>query len=552
MSIGMALLVHDHLDRAAALVRFLHESGCKIAVHVDAKVAEDEFGRFRQAVGHLENVGFAPRVHCEWGRFSLVQAQLAAAETLLEKFDDVTHVMLLSGACLPNRPLPELADFLARHPDTDFIESVAVGGTSWIKGGLEAERFSLYFPLSFVRHRRRFDALVWLQRKLGVRRTLPRGLSPHIGSQWWTLTRATLGAILNDPDRAAYDRFFKHCWIPDESYFQSLARKHSQKIRSRSLTFARFDFRGKPMIFYDDHARFIEHLDSFFVRKVWHGAGKLYETLLDRTRSAAPRNPDMAVAFQAGIDRAESRWLKGREGLFMQGRAPRLADLGTATTYTVLSGFDRVFKDMAPWLQAQTGIILHEHLWSKNKEKFAKAREKLKRNMASGRRVRDYNAEGFLLNFIWNHADDDPVFNFDPAISPSLAKFIAGDKNAKVYHIRSAWLLDLYRENNRDIETLRPRVQKLALREEAQLAALEAGRAEARIISLAEMFSQPGAVLEDLLLALRPHIANQNRALPDFRPHDGLEDYIEFLKDAGLNLHTEFNTPLVQEGGPRD
>ncbi len=548
MSIGMALLVHEHLHRAGALVQGLTAAVCKVAIHVDAKVPEAEYTTFYQSLSGNEAVVFAPRTHCEWGRFSLVEAQLTTADTLLKAFADVAHIMQISGSCLPNRPLSELVDFLARHPKTDFIESVAVGGMNWIKGGLEAERFSLFFPLSFIRHRRRFDALVWLQRRLKLRRKLPEGLVPHIGSQWWTLTRQTLEAILNDPARPAYDRFFKLSWIPDESYFQSLARKHSRSIKSRSLTYARFDFRGKPMMFYDDHARFIEHLDSFFVRKVWHGADALYDTLLTTPRTPAPRNPDMAVAFQASVERAESRWLKGREGLFMQGRAPRLIDLNTAAPYTVLSGFDRVFNGLSPWLHQHTGVILHEHMWSKNKAHFAKAGKLLKRNMASSRRIRDNNAEGFLLNFVWNHADDDPIFNFNPNTSPSLAKFISKDPNARVYHIRSAWLLGLMRENVTDLSSLRARVQRMALKEQAQLAALENGRANVRIITLAEIFSQPGAVLEDILVSLRPRMDNSNRDLPAFKPHQGLKDYVEFLKDSGLNLDTGLNATLEQLG----
>jgi len=225
-----------------------------------------------------------------------------------------------------------------------------------------------------------------------------------------------------------------------------------------------------------------------------------------------------------------------------------LIDLNTATTYTVLSGFNSVFSGLAPWLTQHTGIVLHEDIWSKNKEKFANAGKLLKGNMASSRRIRDNNAEGFLLNFIWNHADDDPIFNFDPNTSPSLAKFIAKDKNARVFHIRSAWLLDLLREDRRDINALRAHVQKLALKEQAQLAALEGGLADIRIISLAEIYAQPGAVLEDLLFALRPRLAISNRDIPAFLPHQQLESFVEFLKDSGLNLDTALTTSLDQHG----
>lgn len=545
MSVGVALLAHQNLGRAAELVQALHASGCKIAIHVDAKTPEPEYDTFFKALSPLKNVVFARRIHCEWGRFSLVEAQLAVAEHLLHSFEDVSHVLQISGSCLPNRPLSELTAFLARNKDVDFIESVLVGGKNWIKGGLEAERFSLYFPLSFVKHKRRFDALVWLQRRLRIRRTMPKGLVPHIGSQWWALTRKTLTAIIEDPKRRDYDRFFKKCWIPDESYFQTLARKHSQQIKSRSLTYSRFDFRGKPMVFYDDHSRFIEHLDSFFVRKVWSGAKRLYADLLSDNKQAQQRNPDIAVAFQAQIDKAESRWLKGREGLFMQGRAPRLIDLNTAAPYTVLSGFDLVFADLAPWIKNHTGIIFHENLWSKNKAKFAKAGVLLKHNMASGLRIRDNNAEGFLLNFIWNHSDDDPIFGFNPDTSPSLAKFIANDANARVLHIRSAWLLQLQREAPKDIAALGPRVQALAMKEQTQLEALQSGNAKVRVISLSEIYGQPGAVLEDLIFTLRLQHPHENRALPPFLPHDGLESFVERLKDSGLNLDTEFETTLL-------
>jgi len=538
MSTGFALLVHQDLGRAAALVQALQAAGGKIAIHVDAKVSDADYGAFQHAVAGLENVVFSERIHCEWGRFSLVDAQILVAELLLERFPDLEHVTQISGSCLPNRPLPELFAFLAAHKGTDFIESVTVGGMNWIKGGLEAERFSLYFPLSFVKHRRRFDALVWLQRKLGIKRKMPEGLTAHIGSQWWTLSRTTLHAILQDPMRQTYNGFFKKCWIPDESYFQTLARKHSKNLKSRSLTYARFDFRGKPMVFYNDHARYIEHLDAFFVRKIWHGADALYKALLQPKRTSLPRNPDMAAAFQAQIDKAESRWLDGRDGLFMQGRVPRLADLNTATPYTVLSGFDRVFTGVEGWLYENSGIILHQDLWSKNKKAFAKAGQKLKRNMASSRLIRDNNAEGFLLNFIWNHADDDPIFYFDPNVSPSLAKFMSKDPNARVFHIRSAWLLDLFREDQRDLARLRPRLQKLALKEQRQIEALKNGPAKVEIISLAEAYAQPGAIFEDLLALLRPRHARKNHDIPAFRPYEGLVDYIEFLEDSGIKLNT--------------
>ncbi len=548
MSIGFVLLVHENLDRVAQLVAALHRMGCKLAIHVDAKVPESEYMAFRQVVDGLESVVLAPRLHCEWGRFSLVEAQFRAVECLLAGFPCVSHITLLSGSCLPSRPLGEFITFLQQNPDTDYIESVRVGDKTWIKGGLESERLSLYFPFSFVRNRRIFDLFVELQRKLGIKRKMPSGLTPHIGSQWWTLTRATLSAILKDPQRPVYDRYFKKCWIPDESYFQTLARKHSQNLKSRSLTFTRFDFRGKPMMFYDDHLRFIEHIDSYFIRKTWCGAKALYTTLLDPDRQAARRNPDMETAFLATIEKAENRRIKGRQGLVMQGQVPRLTEQVAAAPYTVLSGFDHVFQDFPDWIKQETGLEYFQHLFSRQRKPYQELAPRLKGNLGGSPRLRNHNPEGFLLNFIWNQRDDDPLFALDPGKNQRLARFIARDPKARVFFIRSVWLLRLFRNNERDIQALQSKISLRLRQEQAQLSALLSGNAKVKIISLNEILSQPGAVLEELVFELRPSLAQKNRDLPVLLPREGLEEYIEFLRDAGLNWHREAeNSPDIVE-----
>jgi hypothetical protein len=112
----------------------------------------------------------------------------------------------------------------------------------------------------------------------GGRRELPEGITPHLGSQWWCLTRQTLSAILEDPRRRELDRYFKYVWIPDESYYQTLVRNYGRRIESRSLTLSKFDFQGKPHVFYDDHLHLLRRSDCFVARKVWPG----------RTGSIAP------------------------------------------------------------------------------------------------------------------------------------------------------------------------------------------------------------------------------------------------------------------------
>ncbi|MEM9852322.1 MAG: beta-1,6-N-acetylglucosaminyltransferase, partial [Pseudomonadota bacterium] len=173
MQLGFIVLAHQDLHRTAELVRHLAQEAAAVAVHIDAKVRRDAYDAVRADLGDLENVVFSRRTPCEWGRFSLVQATNDAAEALLNLAPDLDHVMLCSGSCLPVRPIRQLRRFLARNRGVDLIESVSVAGNIWVKGGLNEERFTLYFPFSWRKQRRLFDRFVTLQRRLGIERKIP-------------------------------------------------------------------------------------------------------------------------------------------------------------------------------------------------------------------------------------------------------------------------------------------------------------------------------------------------------------------------------------------
>ncbi|MEM9240908.1 MAG: beta-1,6-N-acetylglucosaminyltransferase, partial [Pseudomonadota bacterium] len=280
MSVGIIMLVHTAFDRAEEVARHWAAAGCPVVFHVDKNVKDDAYYGFVKSMSDLPDTRFVKRHRCEWGTWGLVAATQAAAQTLLDDFPDVRHVYLTSGACLPLRPVQELFDYLDERPQTDFIESATTADVPWTIGGLDRERFLLRFPFSWRRQRMLFDVYVRFQRAVGYKRTIPNGVVPHMGSQWWCLTRQTLSAILEDPERKTYDRFFRKVWIPDESYFQTLSRLYSRQIESRSLTLSKFDYQGKPHMFYDDHLQLLRRSDCFVARKIWPFANRLYEAFL--------------------------------------------------------------------------------------------------------------------------------------------------------------------------------------------------------------------------------------------------------------------------------
>ncbi len=416
MSVGIVMLVHTALGRAEQVARHWAAAGCPVVIHVDKSVPRQTHDAFVQALADLPALVFSKRYRCEWGTWGLVAASQTASEMMLNRFPDVRHVYLASGSCLPLRPVKELIDYLAARPRTDFIESATTADVPWTVGGLDEERFTMRFPFSWKRRRYLFDKAVAVQRFIGLKRRIPKGVVPHMGSQWWCLTRQTLSAILQDPKRAAYDAYFRHVWIPDESYFQTLARLYSTQIESRSLTLSKFDFQGKPHIFYDDHLQLLRRSDCFVARKIWPKADRLYEAFLTDEAGAMKRTEPKPGKIDRVFAKAVERRTRGRAGLYMQSRFPNedWENGVTAAPYSVFQGFVELFENFEPWLTKSTGARVHGHLFAPDRVHFADGQNSINGALSNSAKIRDYDPKAFLTNLIWNTRGERQCFQFGP------------------------------------------------------------------------------------------------------------------------------------------
>src|SRR3989338_7040093 len=127
MSVGIVMLCHTALDRAAEVARHWATRGCPVVIHVDKRVKRRPFDGLVRSLADLPNV---------------------------------RHVYLASGSCLPLRPVDEMVAYLNERPRTDLIESVTTEDVGWTIGGLGVERFTLRFPFSWRTRRRLFDGYV--------------------------------------------------------------------------------------------------------------------------------------------------------------------------------------------------------------------------------------------------------------------------------------------------------------------------------------------------------------------------------------------------------
>lgn len=544
--LGVVLLCHDRLDIAARMVRIWAEGGARVCIHVDAKVPAAQMREMQQALADLDGIRYSRRHRCAWGRFSLVRASLDAAQALLEAWPDVTHVYLASGACLPLRPVAELAAFLAEDPEVDHIESVTATDVGWTIGGLNEERFTLFYPFDWRRQRWLFDRWTDLQRRLKLRRRVPRGLTPHLGSQWWCLTAVTLRAILTDPRRREFDRYFRLTWIPDESYFQTLARLHSVRIESRSLTLAKFDHRGTPYQLYDDHLAMLEQSRVFVARKLWWGA----EELLRHFPRPSPPSARVAPPDPARIDRTINRTVQrrvlGRPGLYMQSRFPRKdAENGkTSAPYAVFQGFSDLFPDFEHWLAARINADVHGHLLGPEMVEFAGRPQIGPGAIATNTVLRDHDPQGFLTALI-RITERMQVFQLSPRDTQALNWFMVTDPNARIFVVTGAWMLPLL-ASDMPFDDIRRVTAHLQRAEIEQLKILNSVwvKARAHVWELSDFLARPQSLLQVALQQIDP-AAPPVDDLPRMRDTNGLDQLLRRLRNSGLR-------PRVVGGIPRE
>ena len=548
MTVGIVMLVHTALDRAEDVARHWVKGGCPVVIHVDRNVNDATFETFRDALSDLsDKVLFSERHRCEWGTWGIVAGAQAASELMLTKFAKVGHVYLASGSCLPLRPVKELRRYLASRPRTDFIESATTADVPWTVGGLDHERFTLRFPFSWKRQRHLFDRYVAFQRRIRFRRRIPEGLVPHMGSQWWCLTRQTLSAILQDPDRPTYDRYFKRVWIPDESYFQTLSRLYSRQIESRSLTLSKFDFQGKPHIFYDDHLQLLRRSDCFVARKIWPHADRLYEAFL---------NDDMAVMKGAEpnpgkIDRifskAVERRTRGRPGLYMQSRFPNndWENGITCEPFSVLQGFTELFENFEPWLAKMTGARVHGHLYAYDKVEFDGRQRHFHGALTDNVKLRDYNPQMFLTNLIWNTRGERQAFQFSPTDHQSMSWNLSRDKNAQIAVVTGSWAVPLF-QSNRNFADLRQEAADLQRIENEHLSCLRSpyGKARVRIWSMADFLEAPMEALQTVIEDMTGKSLGRLTEAPRMHDLSGFGQFLQNLKNQGMHPYLMGDFPV--------
>jgi hypothetical protein len=269
--LAFILLAHDNWPHLQQLVKyFAADPADTLVIHIDGRVPNVVFERVKQQLGR-PNVLFSNRLKCHWGHFSLVEATLAGIQTLAASGRPFRYASLLSGVDYPIKPQARLRRFLAECGDQEFIEAYNMYFERWVISGSYTERYEYIYPFGrYVYHQKLFRLWELFQAKRDRRRSMPKGLVPFSGSQWWTLTSQAIQAILTAVQDRELMEFFRVTFVPDEMFFQTLLMNSARRPRVsfRNLRKIRWEGGGWPHIFTEEDFDELKASDAFLARKI--------------------------------------------------------------------------------------------------------------------------------------------------------------------------------------------------------------------------------------------------------------------------------------------
>lgn len=293
MKIAFALIAHQNPKAIERMIRLIVAGGHVVAVHYDARAAEAGYQALVKAFAGNNSVRIAREFHVSWGQWSIVAATLRCLDEIAGAGWKPDYVHLMSGADYPIRPVEEFAAFLERNTGKQFLECVPSNERRWVRGGMQQERYQYRFHFNWRDQRTLFNLSLDLQKLFGLKRKFVRGIEPHMGSQWWTLTWDTIEKIMvlaREPDIL---EFFRTTLIPDELFFQTMVAHlvDFRQIVGRTLTLYQFTDFGVPVVYYADHVEYLLRQPFFFARKLSVHSPELQDELEASWQKGAKQRP---------------------------------------------------------------------------------------------------------------------------------------------------------------------------------------------------------------------------------------------------------------------
>jgi hypothetical protein len=239
VTVAYLILAHGSPRQLARLVNTLPASS-PVLIHFDLRAPDAVYNEARRLLAARPGLHFVKRERCWWASFGIVEGTINLVQSLNAMGIPYDFATLLSGADYPIKSNSEIASYLYRNSGSEFIESFLLTAPNrWSQEG----GYSTSPRRVLGRHIHFRSRMV----RLPGMRTMPAGLQPYGGSQWWTLSRNAIRHVAEFIERAPETvSFFKGCFAPDESFIQTIVSNSAfaQRVTGDNLRIAIW---GRPL-----------------------------------------------------------------------------------------------------------------------------------------------------------------------------------------------------------------------------------------------------------------------------------------------------------------
>ena len=294
--IAYLLLVHRYPEQFKRLFKAIHDPANTYLVHVDKNsgpALERDIAGFLAEYPNSAVLESRPAL---WGGYSLIDAELRGMAKLLEMNADWEFFINLSGQDFPLKSQTAIKAFLAKNRGKEFIRAVDQ---------------QVVRPDTMNRVRKYVIELKDRIVRTPISRPFLWGATPYIGNQWMIVSRRFCQFVCHDPSTARYKAFYRHTFIADEGFFQTVmmnTAEHGQLVCDdlRSIDWVPDgDIKLRPRTFGLADAASLIGSPNLFARKFDADTDADILTVLEADLAAQDRKP--ATKLQDRLKRLTTR-----------------------------------------------------------------------------------------------------------------------------------------------------------------------------------------------------------------------------------------------------
>jgi len=212
--IAYLILVHRYPGQFKRLFRAIYHPANYYLVHVDRRSGVRLQTEIQDFLSSFTNASLLKSQSIRWGGYSIVDAELRGIEELLRISSKWEFFINLSGQDFPLKSQTHIQDFLGRNVGKDFIK---VADQSKFRPDTisRLQNYHIEFGNRILR--------------IPINRLYPRGVTSQIGNQWMISTRKFCEFVCYSLEVKRLKRFYRHTFIPDEGFFQTVIMNTSYK-----------------------------------------------------------------------------------------------------------------------------------------------------------------------------------------------------------------------------------------------------------------------------------------------------------------------------------